>query len=163
MKDLNIKSRHLLRKSQSKLIIKEIKKFFDDADTVFKKARFELVSADTYELLFVDGNFLFILIDGKPFFSVKGALKLQPKNKLITVDTGAVPFIIKGADIMRPGIISADPGIHEEDKVVIIEETHSKPIAVGYALMDGDQMIGDSGKAVKIVHRVGDRLWNLNI
>jgi len=163
MKDLNIKSRHLLRKSQRKLMINEINNFFEDADTVFEKARFELVCADTYELLFVDGDFLFILVEGRPYFSVKGALKLQPKKNLVTVDTGAVPFIIKGADIMRPGIVSADPGIQKKDKVIIIEEIHGKAIAVGYALIEGDQMIGDSGKAVKIVHRVGDKLWNLQL
>ena len=108
---MGIKFRHHLRKNQYKAIINEIKYLIEDAETVFIKSRFEMAGIDNYELVLVDGEPLFMMIDNKPFITLRGALKLQPTKRLIRVDSGAIPFVIKGADIMRPGIISADPDI----------------------------------------------------
>jgi PUA-domain protein len=163
MNELRIKSRHQLRKSQHKEMINKIKDFFEDADVMFKKNRFEVVNTDDYELLLIDGRPLFFIIDSQPFFTVQGALELQPKKRLVTVDAGAVPFVVKGADIMKPGIVSADPDINEGDMVIIIEKTHGKPLAIGRALVSGDQMTENSGKAIKTIHRVGDKLWNVQL
>lgn len=76
----------------------------------------------------------------------------------MVVDAGAVPFIANGADVMGPGIVYADPDIMAGDLVVILEERHKKPLAVGRALRSGQEMKGE-GKAVKSIHHVGDRLW----
>jgi PUA-domain protein len=160
---LGIKFRHHLRKNQYKAIINEIKYLIEDAETVFIKSRFEMAGIDNYELVLVDGEPLFMMIDGKPFITLRGALKLRPKKRLIRVDAGAIPFVIKGADIMRPGIISTDPEIQPNDIVIIVDDNHGKPLAIGYALVEGNKMIGDSGKVVKTFHRVGDKLWNLKI
>jgi len=64
---------------------------------------------------------------------------------------------------MRPGIVSADPGIDEGDLVIIVEQTHGKPLAIGRALVSGEQMIGDSGKVIKTIHYVGDRIWKIEL
>ena len=74
------------------------------------------------------------------------------------VDSGAVRFVVNGADIMKPGIVSADPEIAVGDLVVIVEERHKKPLAVGRALVPGSEMKGE-GKAVKSMHHVGDSIW----
>lgn len=83
--------------------------------------------------------------------------------KSITIDMGAIGFVIKGADVMRPGITKIDSAISKGEPVAIIDETHSKPIAVGvslYSSEDMDQM--DSGKVIKTIHYVGDTIWNKN-
>jgi PUA domain protein len=73
---------------------------------------------------------------------------------------GAVQFIRNGADVMSPGIVDADESITPGDFVVIIEERHNKPLGVGIALITGVEMIHDTkGKAVRIVHHVGDKIW----
>ena len=38
---------------------------------------------------------------------------------------------------MSPGITDADPNIKEGDLVIIIEETHGKPLATGRSLISG--------------------------
>ena len=77
---------------------------------------------------------------------------------------GAVKFVAKGADVMSPGIVGADSGIQEGDFVIIIEETHRKPLAIGKALISGEEMVErNEGKAVKAIHYIGDNLWNLYI
>jgi PUA domain protein len=57
--------------------------------------------------------------------------------------------------------VEADSEIKEGDFVIIIEEAHRKPLAIGKALMSGLQMVEtDSGKAIKSITHVGDKLWN---
>ena len=160
---MKIRARHQLRKSQSKDMIRQIGQVLTDAKTTLANKKLEMAVTDEYELLLVEGEPLFFIIDGEPFFTVKGALKLNPDKMVVTVDAGAIPFVVKGADVMKPGIVSADPGIKEGDFVVVTEETHGKALAVGRALVPGDQMTEGSGKAIKTVHIVGDKLWNLQV
>ena len=87
-----------------------------------------------------------------------GAIELMPAKRLVVVDAGAVRFVVNGADIMKPGIVSADPEIAAGDLVVIVEERHKKPLAIGRALIPGPEMKGE-GKAVKSLHHVGDQIW----
>jgi len=80
--------------------------------------------------------------------------------KKITIDMGAIKFIINGADVMRPGITAIEEGIQKDEPVVIIDQTHKKPLAVGIALFSGEEMQKmTSGKVIKNVHYVGDELW----
>ena len=160
---MKAKPRHQLRKNQQKEIINLINNVFEDADTVIGKKRIELAQAEDQELILVDGKPLFFITDGEPFFTVRGALELQPQKRLVMVDAGAVSFVAKGADIMRPGIVFADPDIKEGDLVIIVEQRHGKPLAIGRALVSGEQMIGDSGKVVKTIHFVGDRIWKIEL
>lgn len=63
---------------------------------------------------------------------------------------------------MAPGIVAADPEIKEGDLVIIVEETHKKALAIGKALMGGQEMAeATSGKAIKSITHVGDKLWNM--
>src|SRR3989344_7629155 len=50
--------------------------------------------------------------------------------KKITIDMGAIKFIINGADVMRPGITAIEEGIQKDEPVVIIDQTHKKALAV---------------------------------
>ena len=88
-------------------------------------------------------------------------LKLLPQ---IIVDMGAIKFIIGGADIMRPGIKKIAENIHKDDVVIIIDETHHKPLALGLALFNAEEMMNmTSGKVIKNIHYVGDELWNFQL
>jgi PUA domain protein len=82
------------------------------------------------------------------------------KFKCVTVDMGAIKFVVSGADIMRPGIRKIDDGFSKEEFVIVIDETHKKPLSVGVALFSSDEMRSmTSGKVVKNVHYVGDEFW----
>ncbi len=138
---------------------KEVKELFDNASflELDKKGKYELIDEQV------------ILMNNEPVFFHLGeklvpTLKLLQKSmvlKKITVDMGAVPFVIKGADIMRPGIKLIDEGINKDDFVAIVDEKHNKPLGVGIALFSGEEMKSmTNGKSVKNIHYVGDKIWN---
>ena len=54
----------------------------------------------------------------------------------MTVDTGAIPYVVNGADIMRPGIVAVTDDVKANAPVQIVDERHGKPLAIGIALFD---------------------------
>ncbi|WP_292467738.1 RNA-binding protein [Methanolobus sp.] len=160
---MKIKSRIQLRKSAKNQLLSDIKSIFGEAVNQLENSKFETANIEDLSLILVDGEPLLFQINSFYFPTVKGVLKLGLTKNVVTVDSGAVRFVINGADIMCPGIVDADPDIKENDPVIIIEEAHSKPLAIGTALIPGADMKGNKGKAVKSIHYVGDKLWNLDI
>lgn len=157
---VKVKNRHRLKN-------KDIKFFNNELSTKFCKnyldsnLSIEIGNIDQFEVIIVDNEMDFILYEGKIFFTLHGLYKYKPKEYFIVVDMGAVGFVTKGADIMAPGIRDADLNININDFVWICDETHHKPLAIGKALMIGEDMINkDQGKAIKNIHYVGDNLWN---
>ena len=109
-----------------------------------------------------------LLVNGKPlvfrtpegFFPTLRAAD-QIKLKCATVDMGAVPHVAGGADVMAPGVARADAGIAPNDRIIIVDERHGKPLAVGIALVDSANMRAPKGRVIKNVHHVGDEIWRL--
>jgi PUA-domain protein len=100
--------------------------------------------------------------EGKLAPGVRGLLKWAAGKRFVTVDMGAVRFVINGADVMAPGVTDADAGIQVGDLVYVREERHGKPLAVGQALMTGAELKASTkGKGVKSLHFLGDPLWDL--
>lgn len=155
---MKIKSRHHLKGSDARKIIAAIELFLSDPSAL-RKASLELAETDEeIDLIFMDGRPLIMMMEGTPFFTILGAIELKPQKKLVVVDSGAVRFIANGADVMNPGIVFADPDIAAGDLVIVAEERHKKPLAIGRALIPGTEMHGE-GKAVKSLHHVGDQIW----
>jgi PUA domain protein len=155
---MEIRSRHHLRDDEAD----EVRDALRDALGVAPADEASIEEAevdDGPDLYLVDGEPLVVRIEGDYFVTVQGALALEPDEALVTVDAGAVEFVTNGADVMRPGVVEADAGIEEGDLVVIVEENHGKPLAVGRALTEGDDMLGDEGRVVESVYHVGDDLW----
>ncbi len=157
---MKIKSRNVLRKTDEKALINDIVEAFGDA-SAFANRKLEHVATDEQDFIFVDGEPLLFKIEGKIFPTVKGALKLNPARRRVVIDPGAVKFIINGADVMGRGIVEADLSIKEGDLVIVVEQAHGKALAIGRALMPGNEMAGKAGKAIKSIHYVGDELWKL--
>lgn len=158
---MKIKSRHHLKGSESKKILKMIEPFLEDPKAL-RGLSLEVAETDhDFNLILLKGRPVFMMVEDRPFFTVRGALEFAPKKKMVVVDSGAVSFIVNGADVMAPGIVEADPEIVPGDPVVVVEERHRKPLAVGVALLPGPEMRG-SGKAVRSVHHVGDDLWEMS-
>ena len=155
---MKIKSRHHLKGSDARKIIAAIEPLLADPSAL-RKASLELAETDEeIDLIFVDGRPLIMVMEDRPFLTVLGAIELRPHKKVVIVDSGAVRFIVNGADVMNPGIVSADPEIEAGDLVIVAEERHKKPLAVGMALISGKEMHGE-GKAIKSLHHVGDQIW----
>ena len=128
------------------------------------KSKVEILETDIYDIILVDGQPSIMNIEDTYFPTLKGALNLDITEKYVVVDMGAVKFVVKGADVMSPGITDADSRIQEGDFVIVVDETHRKPLAIGKALISGEEMVeSNEGKAIKSVHYIGDKLWNLSI
>jgi PUA domain protein len=154
---MHVKSRHHLR-SDGVSDLQEA--LADQLGVEVTGDAFEAVDVeDGPDLVLVDGEPTVMYVDSEPFLTVRGANDFPPTRRTVTVDAGAVSFVSNGADIMRPGIVEADDAIAAGDLIVIVEETHGKALAVGRALVDADELLGDSGKVVESVHHVGDDLY----
>ena len=158
---MKIKKRYYLQKKKLKKLLNELGIY---STLINSKSKVEILESDPYDIILIDGEPLVMNIENTYFPTLKGALELDITDKYVVVDMGAVKFVAKGADIMSPGITDADPDIQEGNFVIIIDETHRKPLAIGKALITGEEMVTmNEGKAVKAIHYIGDKLWNLSI
>jgi PUA domain protein len=160
---LKIKSRVQLRKSKKIKLVDELISTFGDSIRQISESKFETGTADDLAVILIGGTPLFYYEDGELIPTLRGALELELKTPAVVVDAGAVRYLANGADVMCPGIVRADPSIREGDLVIIKEESHGKPLAIGRALMPGEAMTAESGKAIKSIHYVGDQLWNIEL
>jgi PUA-domain protein len=158
---LKIRKRYHLQKKKFKKVIGQLGGY---SALIPPKSKVEILETDLYDIILIDGKPLIMMIDDTPFPTIKGALELEITEKYVVVDMGAVKFVAKGADVMSPGITDADSSIQEGNFVIIVDETHRKPLAIGKALISGEKMVEmNEGKAVKAIHYIGDKLWNLSV
>lgn len=82
----------------------------------------------------------------------------------ITIDTGAVPFLLKGADMMRPGIVKIEKGIEELEIISIIDEVKGLIIGVGLAMYNSQEMEKmNSGKVIQTLHYFKDEYYTIDL
>lgn len=142
-------------------MLKDLVSTFGEELSYLEDRTLEKITLEEYSLILLDGKPLLFEIEGHLFPTVRGALEMGLQKRIVTVDKGAIRFVSNGADIMAPGVVAADPEIKEGDFVIIVEETHQKPLAIGKAIMGGTEMVeATSGKAIKSITHVGDKLWN---
>ena len=164
---MQVKSRHHLRADA-----------VDELESALAAKLGVEVDADTYEKVELDGTgYDLVLVDDEPavvyiedesgeqepFLTVRGANEYPPQHNVVTVDAGAISFVSDGADVMRPGIVTADDTVDAGDLVAIAEENHGKVLAVGRARTEGTDMVGDEGKVVDSIHHVGDELYEFAV
>jgi PUA domain protein len=158
---VRIKNRHRLKEREVKDLTIDLKTRFH-GDFFDAKAIVDVGTLEEFTVLLIDDSIDFMMHNNKLVFTLQGLNKYQPITNFVVVDMGAVVFITKGADVMAPGVTDADPMIQKDDLVWICDEKHRKPLAVGIAMMTGEEMkTKKPGKAVKTLHYVGDRLWML--
>ncbi|MFL2966063.1 MAG: PUA domain-containing protein [Candidatus Thalassarchaeaceae archaeon] len=165
MSEKRLRRRTPVRFKQVKNIIAELSERIGvdiDGRTVFlEKANF-----DNRDLLLVDKTPLAMQVeteDGRKWFpTLRGILAWQPGGKWAAVDHGAIPFLMNGADCMGAGVQMADPNVEAGELVWVRDETHGKPLALGIAMVNGEEMVAmTKGKAITTLHWVGDELWQL--
>lgn len=107
-----------------------------------------------------DEKFLIIIERNKKIMSkvIPHLRTLNDKElKSVYVDLGAIPFIIKGANIMRPGIQKIDPNIKKGETILVKDEGYKKTLAIGEALFNSEEMQRqEKGISVNILHYMGD-------
>lgn len=159
---MKIKNRHRLKSKDIKRIQNELSNVFNSS-FFDEKSSVETGDFEGTTMIFIDDEPCFMFYDNKIIFTLHGLNKFKPKENFVIVDMGAIKFVTSGADVMTPGIVDADENIDVDDQVWICDEKHKKPLAIGIAIMSGEQMKNENkGKAIKTIHFVGDRLWNFS-
>lgn len=111
----------------------------------------QLIIGDGFKALRVDEEYI-------PFLSETSILEKFPN---VMVDMGAVKFMCKGANVMRPGIKKFTE-FHKGDIVCIIEESQHKFLAIGKSLVDSSEMESmEKGEVLKNLHFISDKFWEV--
>ncbi len=165
MAKISPKKRHTIRRSKQSKVFAALREEIGESA--------EAYTGDSIEMLETTGDTTLFLVDKRPvlmetagiiFPTLRGAVDRPFPEKNVTVDAGAIAFMVKGADVMRPGIVKIAPDIKKDHPVLIVEENYGKPLAVGIALYDAEEMeTCEKGKVIKTIHYVGDELWNMEI
>lgn len=109
----------------------------------------QIITGDGLKILKVDEDYL-------PFLS---EIKMLERFPAVTVDMGAVKFMCKGANLMRPGIKKFTE--FEKDQIVcIVEESQHKFLAVGKSLVSSSELeTMEKGEIINNMHYISDRFW----
>ena len=109
----------------------------------------QIITGKGIKILKVDEDYL-------PFLS---EIEMLEKFPTVTVDMGAVKFMCKGANLMRPGIKEFSE--FEKDKLVcIVEESQHKFLAVGKSMVSSSELENmDKGEVIKNIHYISDKFW----
>jgi PUA-domain protein len=154
--------RYALKSKQAKQILNEIsEKLKVNVEALFvSKANVEVVDADVGKIYLVNGKPLFFKAGERvlPTLLFQDFALRAPK---IVVDMGAVPYVCNGADVMAPGIVRVEGEFGKGDLVLVVDEKHGKPLALGESLYDSESARNTKqGAVVKSVHFVSDKIWN---
>ncbi len=125
------------------------------------KPTVEAVETDYEEIYLINGKPLLFKLGEEVFPTLffHEIFALLPK---VVVDMGAVPYVCNGAAVMAPGIVRVAGEFGKGDIVLVVDEKHGKPLALGEILYDAENAKNvKQGAVVKNVHWVSDKIWNL--
>ena len=155
--------RHFLREKETEEILQELSHRLkvDTEQLLGSEPSMELAETQSTKIFIVNGKPILARLNNilSPTLLFEEISQFLPK---IIADMGAVSHICNGADLMVPGIVQIHGDFKENDILLIADERHKKPLAIGIALFDLQHMKKlKRGKVVKNIHYVGDKLWNL--
>jgi len=125
------------------------------------KGEVKLVEGEAGEQLIIISGFVMIRKGGKLFPALLDSnAELIERLPSIRVDRGAIPHIVSGAHVMRPGVTRFEGSFQRGELVVVKDEAHGKSIAIGAALEDSEtaeKLL--KGKIIENLHHVDDKSW----
>ena len=109
--------------------------------------------------LIITGNGITAVKIGEVILPFLDDIPILEKFPYVTVDMGAVKFVCKGANIMRPGITKFSD-FESGEIVCVVEESQNKFLAVGKAEMSSKELEGiKNGEVIKNMHYISDIFW----
>lgn len=155
-----IKKKHPLSSKEQKEFLEILKEKFPQIyEKIDRKKTIEILETKNGDKIYMqEEKAITMIIDGELIPPLREEfLNSFPK---VVIDMGAVPHIANGADVMAPGIRSIHGSLN--DIVVVVDEKHGKPIAIGKVIMNPMEVLEKrKGRAIKNLHYVGDYLWKL--
>lgn len=147
---------NLVSKRETAEVIKEISSQWKIELPKIKNLKFHYFDDD---IIIISGEGLKAIKNGESYLPFLTETQILKKFPYVMVDMGAVKFMCKGANVMRPGITKYTS--FEKDSVVcIIEESQNKFLAVGKSCVISTDMESMSkGEVVKNMHYISDKYW----
>ncbi|BDQ31161.1 MAG: RNA-binding protein [Nitrosopumilus sp.] len=147
---------NLISKSETSTLLKTVSEKWGIEFPKIKNLKVHQILDDAQIITGEGIKILKINEDYLPFLSETKMLEKFPN---VTVDMGAIKFMCKGANVMRPGIKKYTE--FEKDQLVcIVEESQHKFLAVGKALVASSELeIMKKGEVIKNIHYISDKFW----
>ena len=147
---------NLISKSETSTLLKKISQEWNMEFPKMKNVRVHQILDDAQIITGEGLKILKIENDYLPFLSETTILEKFPN---VEVDMGAVKFMCKGANLMRPGIKKFTE-FEKEKLVCIVEETHHKFLAVGKAMVSSSELeTMEKGEVIQNIHYISDKFW----
>jgi len=166
-----------MKTSKAKKVLVKLKTQYPrlEEEKVFDEM-FGNVKKNPLKVVQVHGHIQFLLVDGStaafynhrdgPFMPALRTLYKYPgMMPQVQVDKGAIRHILRGSDVMCPGLTSAGGKMPEEPleegtPVAIYAEGKTHPLAVGVLKMSTENIKTlNKGIAIGDVHHLDDGLW----
>jgi len=149
---------NLISKSETASVLKEISEQWDMEFPKIKNLKVHEISPEAQIIV---GNGIKILKINDEYVPFLSEIQMLEKFPHVMVDMGAVKFMCKGANVMRPGI-KKHSEFQKNNVVCVIEETHHKFLAVGKTLVSSEEMkTMEKGEVIKNLHYVSDKFWEI--
>jgi len=149
---------NLISKSETATLLKTVTEKWGMEFPKIKNLKVHEIADDAQIIMGQGIKILKINDEYLPFLSETQMLEKFPH---VTVDMGAVKFMCKGANVMRPGIKTHDE--FEKEKIVcIVEESQHKFLAVGKSLVSSAELEKmEKGEVIKNMHYISDKFWEI--
>ena len=147
---------NLISKSETTVLLKKVSDNWGIEFPKMKNVKVHQILSDAQIITGKGLKILKINEDYVPFLSETEILKKFPN---VEVDMGAVKFMCKGANLMRPGIKKFTE-FEKDSLVCIIEESQHKFLAVGKAMVSSSELeTMEKGEVIKNMHYISDTFW----
>lgn len=163
---LKIHQRHMLKSKDIKKFLQILQEQLEISDEELKqivspKDRVEWMKLDgNQEIYAINGVLTFWVKDGKFIPLLSYLMNHSLPYPRVKVDPGAVKFVSKGADVMRPGVVEIDDGISPGEVVLVEDPSHGRILSVGEAMYSSEEMESmEKGKIIKCIHSLTDPIW----
>ena len=107
----------------------------------------------------ITGNGITAIKIGENILPFLDDITVLEKFPYVKVDMGAIKFVCKGANVMRPGITKFSD-FESGEIVCVIEESQNKFLAVGKAEISSKEAENtNKGEIIKNMHYISDDFW----
>ena len=158
-------------KSVKKDLTKKLAKWAPYVESLIPKKsvvyNMRLKTCGKSDLIIYGGEVLFFKYKKNIFPTLRLLHRYPHTMKHLTVDKGAIKFVLSGAHIMCPGLTSAGgdlPDCSDGEFVAIHAEDKEHAIAIGRVVMDAEDIRTiNKGIAIEVLHFLGDDLWSIEL
>lgn len=152
-----------------KSILEKYPKLESEMDFIFPKKTSIMVAKCTDHVNLIVCNsivWFFNVRDGPYYPTLRTLHKYPDMMPKVQCDTGAIKFLMGGANCMCPGLTSKggfiEDGIAKDEIVAVFAEGMQHAMAVGVMKMSGEQVKKvNKGIALELVHFLNDGLWHI--